>query len=165
MQLSNIKHNEGYLDCVKNLMATKEVGSMRRWRHHIMITTYEHSVFVSYIAFRLARRWNCDCRMAARMGLLHDLYLYDSKSADFGLIKQCFKHPATALENARAITDINSQEENIILSHMWPISTKAPHSKEAWIVNLADKVCSIMEVSCLSRLTWVRQKLPAPCWS
>ena len=73
MQLSNIKHNEGYLDCVKDLMATEEVESMRRWRHHIMITTYEHSVFVSYIAFRLARRWNCDCRMAARMGLLHDL--------------------------------------------------------------------------------------------
>ena len=70
MQLSNIKHNEGYLDCVKDLMATEEVESMRRWRHHIMITTYEHSVFVSYIAFRLARRWNCDCRLPRWCGCI-----------------------------------------------------------------------------------------------
>ena len=37
-------------------------------------------------------------------------------------------------------------EENIIVSHMWPLSRRMPRYKEAVVVNLADKMCATAEV-------------------
>ena len=68
-----------FLDCVGDLLFTPEVQSMRDIPHHPGTCCYEHSVFVAYVAFRLARRWNLDYMAAARGGLLHDLYLYDPR--------------------------------------------------------------------------------------
>ena len=68
-----------FLDCVGDLLFTPEVQSMRNIPHHPGTTCYEHSVFVAYAAFRMARRWNLDYMAAARCGLLHDLYLYDPR--------------------------------------------------------------------------------------
>ena len=62
-----------FLECVGALLDTSEVSSMKRWRHHFSITCYQHSLFVSYVAFRLARYFGWDYRAAARAGLLHDL--------------------------------------------------------------------------------------------
>ncbi len=43
------------------------------------ITTLDHSLFVAYWSYRAARTLGLDEAAAARGGLLHDLYLYDSK--------------------------------------------------------------------------------------
>lgn len=43
-----------FLDCVAPLLESPQVQSMKQWRHHFSITCYEHSLFVSYTAFRLA---------------------------------------------------------------------------------------------------------------
>lgn len=134
-----------YCTCVEDLLSSKEVRSMRGIRHHPGVSCYEHSVFVSYTAFRLARRMGLDCRTAARGGLLHDLYLYDPHS--LRSYRQCFAHPRAAAKNAAALCGgLSSKEENIILAHMWPIAVRRPHSGEAYVVCLADKVCAIAEV-------------------
>ena len=75
MALVNTANWTSYLACVDDLIRTDEVRSMRALPHQIGNTCYEHSVFVSYLAFRLARRLGWDYRTAARAGLLHDLYL------------------------------------------------------------------------------------------
>ena len=49
-----------FLSCVGPLLETPEVGSMKQWRHHFSITCYQHSLFVSYMAFRIARRLRWD---------------------------------------------------------------------------------------------------------
>ena len=49
----NRVNQASYLDCVKDLLSTRQVASMRQWRHHFSVTTYDHSLFVSYVAFRL----------------------------------------------------------------------------------------------------------------
>ena len=149
-----------YLSCVEDLLSTQQVRSMKQWGHHFSVTTYDHSLFVSYVAFRLARRWKCDYRMAARMGLLHDLYLYDSHDRSAHPGNQCFDHPVAALKNARALLDLSEKEENIIISHMWPLAKTMPHSKAAVIVNLADKMCATLEVSYLSRLKRIQRWIP-----
>ena len=64
-----------FLRCVGPLLESREVNAMKQWRHHFSITCYEHSVFVSYVAFRLARYFAWDFRPAARAGLLPDMYL------------------------------------------------------------------------------------------
>lgn len=149
-----------YLCCVEDLLSTEQVVSMRQWKHHFSATTYDHSLFVSYVAFRLAKRFDCDYRAVARTALLHDLYLYDSHDSSSYTGNHCFDHPFAALRNARALLEMNEKEENIIASHMWPLSRVMPHSKEALIVNLADKFCASLEVSYLSRLKRIRRWIP-----
>ena len=94
---------QAYLDCVGELLASPQVQAMRHIHHHPGVSCYEHCVFVSYTAFRLAEKWGGDRRAAARAGLLHDLYLYDPKSLPS--YRQCFVHPVAALRNARALCE------------------------------------------------------------
>ena len=147
MKFIDDKNWDSFLDCIGPLLNTPEVQSMRALRHHPTTSCYEHSVFVAYTAFRLARRWNLDYRAAARAGLLHDLYLYDSRdrSAYEGL--QCFAHPKAALRNADALVgDLSEKEANSIISHMWPLARYMPKYRESYVVNLADKFCATAEV-------------------
>ena len=157
MIIINETNQNAYLDCVRDLLQTPEVQSMRQLPHHPGVSCYEHSIFVSYVAFRLARRWGLDLRSCARCGLLHDLYLYrwNDQSAHPGL--QCFDHPVFALRNAEKITHLTPKERNIILAHMWPLALHLPRSREAWTVSLADKICATVETIQL----WKRLKLRA----
>lgn len=134
-----------YRDCVAALLAAPEVARLKTIRHHPGVSCYEHSAFVSYVAWRLARRWGADGALAARAGLLHDLYLYDPRSLPSW--RQCFAHPVAAARNAAALRGgLSPKEENCILAHMWPLSVRMPHSREAAAVCLADKLCSVAEV-------------------
>ena len=150
-----------FLRCVGPLLETREVSSMKQWRHHFFTTCYDHSLFVSYVAFRLARYLGWDYRAAARAGLLHDLYLYDpaDKSAHPG--NQCLDHPEFALRNAEALCpDLTGNEKNAIVSHMFPLAVHLPRCREAVAVNLADKLCSVLEVARLYRTRLIQRWLP-----
>ena len=46
-----------FVNCVRDLLDSPEVQSMRALPHHPGTSCYEHSVFVAYVSFRLARRW------------------------------------------------------------------------------------------------------------
>ena len=148
---------QSFLTCVDDLIHTPQVQSMRHLPHHPGVNCYEHSIFVAYVAFRLARRWNLDYRAAARGGLLHDLYLYNCHDSSAHPGNQCLDHPVFALRNAMALTKLSDKEQNIILSHMWPLGVHLPHSREAWVVSLADKTCATMEVSGI----WKRLRMRA----
>lgn len=162
MRLSNANLQAYYL-CVEDLLSSEQVLAMRQIRHHFDVTCYDHSVFVSYVAFRLARRWKADYVSAARAGLLHDLYLYDPKVKGSHQGNQCFAHPKAALKNAWALCGaLTPMEENIIISHMWPLARRMPRYKEAFIVNLADKACATVEVCRIYRSLRRRQVVPTP---
>ena len=156
-------NSAAFLNCVGSLLETQEVGSMKRWRHHFSITCYQHSLFVSYVAFRIARRLHWDYRAAARAGLLHDLYLYDPADSSAHPGNQCLDHPEFALRNASALCpDLSAKEKNAILSHMFPLAIHLPRCREALVVNLADKVCATMEVIHLYQTRRLQRWLPAP---
>lgn len=153
------EHWSAYLDCVGELLAQPQVQAMKEIRHHPGVSCFEHSLFVSYVAFRLAGRWRGDRRAAARAGLLHDLYLYDPRSLPS--YKQCFAHPLAAERNARALCGgLSPEEENGILAHMWPLAPRAPRSRTAAAVCLADKLCATAEVLGI----WRRLELYRLAW-
>ncbi|NLF34873.1 MAG: HD domain-containing protein [Clostridiales bacterium] len=152
-----------YYACIGDLIADEQVQSMKAIRHHFWSTCYDHSVFVSYVAFRLARRLGADYVAAARAGLLHDLFLYDPRDKSTYEGTQCFAHPKAALKNAAALCgDLSHREENSILTHMWPLAPKMPRYKEAFIVNLADKACAIVEVCNLYGIIRRKNRVPVP---
>lgn len=152
-----------FLDCVAPLLDTREVASMKQWARHYSTTCFDHCLFVSYVAFRLARYFGWDYRAAARAGLLHDLYLYDPADRSAHPGNQCLDHPEFALRNAAALCpDLTDSERNAIVSHMFPLAVHLPRSRVAVAVNLADKFCATLEVVHLHRMRRIQRWLPAP---
>ena len=153
-------HWKRYEAEVADLLAHPAVRAMERLPQHAPgFSCLHHSVLVSYWSWRVCRRLGLDARAAARGGLLHDLYLYNSrdKSAHPGL--QCFDHPRAAARNAAELTALSDKEKNIILSHMWPLGGQLPRSREAWLVDLVDTVCASLELSHIYHPGRLRERL------
>lgn len=150
-----------FLRTVQPLLDSPQVQSMDQWRHHFDVTCYEHSLFVSYVAFRMARALGMDCRSAARVGLLHDLYLYSPYDPTSHPGNQCFYHPVAALRNAKELVpDLTRQEQNAILTHMWPLARHMPRCRLAILINVADKFCATLEITKIYHLMRVRDVMP-----
>ena len=148
-----------FLELTRELLDSDQVRMMGRWKHHGPVTTLDHSLFVAYSSYRVARFLRLDAHAAARGGLLHDLYLYDSKDKSAHPGNQCFDHPVFALRNAQALCGrLTEKEQNIIISHMWPLARRMPRCREALVVNLADKLCATAEVLGYWRRSRVREK-------
>ncbi len=139
------RHILDFLQTTRELLESDQVRMMGRWKHHGPISTLDHSLFVAYLSYRAAKVLGLDARAAARGGLLHDLYLYDPRTLPS--YRQCFAHPVAAAENAAALCGgLTAREKNCILAHMWPLSRRAPRSREAAAVCLADKLCATAEI-------------------
>ena len=83
-----------------------------------------------------------------RGALLHDYFLYDWHTQDYVSPHKLhgFYHPGRALKNAQQEYQLTPRERDIIKKHMWPLTISAmPMCREAWIVTMADKWCSLME--------------------
>ena len=153
------KHLLEFCRLTGELLESEPVRMMGRWQHHGRITTLDHSLFVAYLSYRWARFLHLDARAAARGGLLHDLYLYDSRDKSAHPGWQCFDHPRAAAQNAQALTELSPKERNIILSHMWPLGGALPRSPEAWLVDLVDTICAGLEVFRIYHPAKLRKRL------
>lgn len=140
-----------------DLIDTEQVQSMAQWKHHGDVSTLDHSLFVSYVSYRIAAFFRWDTHAVARAGLLHDMYLYDGREKPKR--EQCMVHPRIAAENAQQITDLTDKERNIILSHMWPMGGPMPKYKEAWLVDIVDTACATLELTHLYHPAKIRTKL------
>lgn len=148
-----------FIQTTNELLESRQVRMMGQWKHHGPITTLDHSLFVAYCSFRVARALGLDAQAAARGGLLHDLYLYDSKDKSAHPGWQCFDHPRAAARNAEELTRLSDKERNIILSHMWPLGGALPRSTEAWLVDLVDTFCAGLEMARVYRPSRLREKM------
>ena len=143
----------------RELLDSQQVRSMGLWRHHGPVTCLDHSLFVAYWTYRAARFLRLDIRAATRGALLHDLYLCDPRDKSAHPGNQCLDHPRAAARNAAGLTDLSQKEQNIILSHMWPLGGALPRSLEAWLVDLVDTVCASLELTRICRPARLRERL------
>lgn len=150
---------QDFHSCIKDLMEHDSVQSMAQMSHHVNVTCLDHSVFVSYLSYRMCRRLGLDYTAAARGGLLHDLFLYDwrVKGSHEGL--HGFTHPKAALKNATAYFALNDKEKDIIVKHMWPMTLSLPKFRESYVVCMADKICALAEMFHLYHLLRMEQKM------
>ncbi len=115
---------------------------------HGSVSVYAHCISVAAESLRIARRLrlNVDTDSLIRGALLHDYFLYDWHDNPDGRHNlHGFTHPYKALKNAIEDFDLNEKECDIIVHHMFPLVPVPPHSKEAWVVCLADKICATRE--------------------
>lgn len=142
----NVKQH-AYYPVVKELLDAREVQALKKFRHHKMTTRFQHSLNVSYYNYRLCRLLHLDAESAARAGLLHDLYHYDTArySGTNPAIRHSSYHPMVALEGAEQLLALNERERDMIVNHMWPVTSARPKYAETYIITFVDKYCAVLE--------------------
>jgi len=130
---------------VKDILRNKEFKKLYNIEHH-GISRYEHLVKIAYYSFIIAKKLKMDYKSVARGGLLHDFYLDGDERSATKKFMDTFIHPKKALMTSKNIFNLNKMEENIIISHMFPIYPVLPRYKESILVNLVDKVLGFKEM-------------------
>lgn len=133
---------------IRDVVRNQHVQKMKEYPQHGSTNTLLHCIRVARLSFWLSKRLPCHFHTQSllRGALLHDFYLYDWHKPEEAQPLHGFRHPSTALKNARRYFRLNPVEENVIISHMWPLTLRQiPRSREAAVVCLADKLCSLHE--------------------
>ena len=119
---------------------------------HGTTTVLKHCRNVAFYSFLLAKKLEEKFNISFNYNnliigaFLHDLFLYDWHEKDKSHRLHGYRHPLTASINAKRICNVNEHVEQIIKTHMWPLTLrKIPVSKEAFIVCLVDKILALRE--------------------
>lgn len=140
-----------YLSKVYDILENKEFQKMGNIIHHEG-NRLDHSIRVSYYSYKLAKYLKLDSEKVARAALLHDFFLEDNQEATKKeRVITMLKHPEYALENSKKYFELSSLEEDIILTHMFPVGPRVPKYIESWMVDFIDDAASIYEKSTVVR--------------
>ena len=138
-----------------DILKHETYATLATYMQHGNVSVMEHSMRVAETGLRISdwmKKHNIKCheRELVRGALLHDYFLYDwhDTTLKYSLKNgfHGFTHARTALKNASRDYELNEIERDIIVKHMFPLNlTAVPGCREAWIVTMADKYCSLME--------------------
>ena len=128
-----------YKKIVKEILRNNEFKKMYYIEHH-GISRWEHLLKISYYSYKIAKKMKLDYVSVARGALLHDFYLDGDERTTKRKFLDTFSHPKKALETSIDIFNVNSMEQNIIVSHMFPIYPVLPKYKESILVDMVDKI-------------------------
>lgn len=144
-----------FISYTREFLANDQFNEMKKYIQHGNTSTFTHCMVVAYYSYLFSIKLpiRMDSRSIFRGAMLHDFYLYDWHIPGQGHKLHGFTHPGCALGNSRKHFKLNPVEEDIIAKHMWPLTlTKAPKYKEALLVCLVDKICSLRETLYLPML-------------
>lgn len=126
---------------LKNL----NVRRMRLFNQHGDTSCYSHSLRVARYSYKVCRFFGLDCESVVRGSVLHDFFLYNWRDRDMTAGEHLVSHPHAALEMAQKEFELNDMEQDIILTHMWPVTKQRPAYAESHIVSIMDKVSATVE--------------------
>lgn len=137
-----------FIELIQDILHISDVQGLRDYYQHCRTSRLQHCINVAYYTFLLSRRLKLNVRSATRGALLHDFYLYDWKNNEQPLEgRHSVVHPTVALTMASRHVEVDSVMEDCIINHMWPMTKNHPATAEGWIVQGADKLCAVMEMS------------------
>ncbi len=132
-----------------DILRSKNFNSTKEFIQHGNMTVNTHCINVAKYSIAISEKLRISCQKEEliRGALLHDYFLYDWHVGDYAKPHKLHGvyHPGRALKNAMKEYDLTPREQDIIKKHMWPLTIVPPMCREAWIVTVADKWCSLME--------------------
>lgn len=132
-----------------DILESKNFLKSEEYIQHGNMSVRRHSINVAKCSLAIAKTLGirCNKRDLIRGALLHDYFQYDWHSPEHCGLKKLhgFYHPGIALQNAEKEYRLNPRQRDIIKKHMWPLTVVPPACREAWLVIMADKYCSLME--------------------
>ena len=134
------------LKVLESLSEKDGIKEMNGYTQHGDTSCLMHTVAVAYYSLHLAEKLKIRVhkRELIKGALLHDYFLYDWHDGN-GRKIHGFTHPKAAMKNADRDFGLEKLEKGIIRRHMFPLTPLPPTSREAWIVCLVDKYCSLKE--------------------
>lgn len=143
--MKKCKTNNEYLKIVSNILENEEFMKLEDIIHHDD-NRLDHSLRVSFYSYKITKKLGLDYNSTARAALLHDFFYEVPKELSKKEKKKLLiNHSKKALKNSKKHFELNKLEEDIILSHMFPIGTTIPKYFESWIVDVVDDGISIYE--------------------
>lgn len=132
------------MDLIYDIVISKNFQETKNHIHHGHISTYKHSIMVSYLVYKhyKDKDMKYELKDIVRGALLHDYYLYDWHHTGEGHRLHGFRHPYFAYKNAKRDFDVTPVMKDIILHHMFPLILIPPKTKPGWVVSYYDKVVS-----------------------
>lgn len=154
---------------VKDILVNEEFQKRRLFKHHEK-SVWDHSIEVSFKAYKYSFHFNADRRVCALGGLLHDFYPYawlyseELNNYDSSYLKRLYKkesffhkhgftHAKEAYENYLKYFKKYEDKKvsDCIIKHMFPLNIKLPKYRESWLVSLADKASSLKDTGYIIR--------------
>lgn len=135
------------MDIFNEIIEDEKFKRERKYIQHGDMTVYEHSIEVAKTCVRLAEKLNLKVsyKELIKGALLHDYFLYDWHIYHPSHKLHGFTHPKVARDNAKRDFGLTKKEENMILTHMFPLVPRPPKYKESILLCLVDKYCATKE--------------------
>lgn len=142
------ENDKEFFNCVRDLLFTPEVQSLKQYPQHDKMDRLQHITSVAYMSYRVSKKLNLDYKKAARAATLHDLFYYDWHESDWSHRFHGFRHPKFAAVNAKTLCGdkLDKKMEKMILRHMWPLTPLPPSSLEGLVLTFSDKYCASKEM-------------------
>lgn len=154
MRIRYSYENEEFNNIINPIMNEATFQGLMQITHH-GVTRYNHCIRVAFYTYTVTKFLHLNYYEATRGALLHDFF-YDREGKKKK--EMLVFHPKYALEMAKEHFDISGIEEDIILSHMFPVAPRVPRYVESWIVDLVDDWAGIYE-----KVYSVRKQLSQVC--
>lgn len=137
-----------YFSLAKSILNNPEYQKRLDFSHHGKESVIEHSIKVSYVAFKLSKKFKLNIQDAVTAGLLHDFYNNDwtiTKNTEGFFKAHGFTHAKIARKNAKKYFPelVNPHVEDAIAKHMFPLNIKPPKYTISWVVTASDKWVSL----------------------
>lgn len=136
--------NKEFNSITQDILALKEFQKLQMEPHH-GINRYDHSIHVASLSYKIAKLFSMDYKRVTRAALLHDFYT-NKDTFKYSKRETLHTHPCIALKNAKIYFSLTPMEENIIVSHMYPLKGVKPSYKESYLVSIADKIVAAREM-------------------
>lgn len=140
-----VENDITYSKIVNDILTNEDFCKLKYIEHHAT-NKYAHSIRISYHAYKIAKLLKLDSTKVARAGLLHDFAISKNGRTLKERMVETFIHPKNALEESKKRFILSDMEENIIVSHMFPLYTALPKYAESWLVDIVDKVIGAYEL-------------------
>lgn len=127
---------------IKDINSNEEFIKTKEKSHH-GINRYDHLERVAFYTFIITKCLKLNYIEATRAAFLHDFFIDEVE--DMSTFKALRKHPEFALDNAKKYFDLTPLQEDIILTHMFPVTLTPPKYFEGVVVDLVDDVAGIYE--------------------